>query len=170
MSLWQKPEHERTKPEPQPTTSSFPKSSTPVASTASGFIGQSIQINGELTGNEDLVIDGRVEGKIDLRDHNLTVGENGNIEADIHAKAVTVKGQVLGNVNADDKVEITPSGSVEGDLCAPRVALADGSSFKGAIDMSGSAPRVPKTPTSSANATAVPAAAAQSAGSGHKHG
>ena len=64
--------------------------------TTSGFIGQSIQINGELTGNEDLVIDGRVEGKIDLSDHNLTVGENGNIQADIHAKAVTVKGQGAG--------------------------------------------------------------------------
>jgi cytoskeletal protein CcmA (bactofilin family) len=99
-------------------------------------IGQSIKIKGELTGNEDLTIDGHIDGKINLKDHHLTIGSNGRINAEIEAKSVLVNGEVVGNIRADDKVEISPSGSVHGDLSAPRVALADGSSFKGAIDMS----------------------------------
>jgi cytoskeletal protein CcmA (bactofilin family) len=98
-------------------------------------IGQSVQIKGELTGQEDLVIDGRIEGKISLKGHQLTIGPNGRVEAEIHAKSVQISGEVTGNVIADDKVEISPSGSVQGDITAPRVALADGSSFKGSIDM-----------------------------------
>jgi cytoskeletal protein CcmA (bactofilin family) len=98
-------------------------------------IGQSIEIKGELTGNEDLTIDGKVEGKIVLRDHNLTIGANGRIKAELQAKTVLVVGEVVGNISADDKIEIATSGSVHGDLRAPRVALADGASFKGAIDM-----------------------------------
>ena len=98
-------------------------------------IGQSVQINGELTGQEDLIIDGKIDGKIMLEDHHLTVGPNGRINAEVHAKSVQINGEVTGNITADDKVEISPSGSVQGDICAPRVALADGSSFKGSIDM-----------------------------------
>ena len=98
-------------------------------------IGQSVQINGELTGQEDLIIDGKIDGKITVKDHHLVIGPNGHINADVHAKSVEINGQVCGNITADDKVEITPSGSVDGDITAPRVALADGSSFKGSIDM-----------------------------------
>ena len=137
MSLWQKPEAER---EGSVTRDSTPQ---PLASAAKqegrmgplANIGPSIEIKGELTGNEDLTIDGQVDGKILLRDHNLTIGANAKIKADVHAKTVIVIGEVFGNIKADDKVEIAPSGSVHGDLCAPRVALADGSRFKGAIDM-----------------------------------
>lgn len=98
-------------------------------------IGQSIQIKGELTGNEDLAIEGKVEGKIFLKDHNLTVGPNARITADIHAKNVTVVGEVVGNITADDKVEVAASGTMRGDITAPRVVLADGAKFKGTIDM-----------------------------------
>jgi len=98
-------------------------------------IGQSVQIKGELTGNEDLTIEGMVDGKILVKDHNLTIGTNGKITAEVHAKTVVVVGQVMGNITADDKIEIAPSGSVEGDLRAPRVAIADGARFKGSIDM-----------------------------------
>lgn len=98
-------------------------------------IGQSIQVKGELTGNEDLVIDGSVEGKINLEEHSLTVGANGRISAEIRAKDVLVIGQVVGNITATDRIEITPEGSVRGDLRAQRVALADGAKFRGAIDM-----------------------------------
>jgi cytoskeletal protein CcmA (bactofilin family) len=98
-------------------------------------IGQSVQIKGELTGNEDLTIEGMVDGKILVKDHNLTIGTNGKITAEVHAKTVVVVGQVMGNITADDKVEIAPSGSVEGDIRAPRVAIADGACFKGSIDM-----------------------------------
>jgi cytoskeletal protein CcmA (bactofilin family) len=100
-------------------------------------IGQSIHIKGELTGNEDLTIEGKVEGKIFLKDHNLTIGANGKITAEITAKTVMVLGEVSGNITADDKVEVATSGSMRGDITAPRVVLADGAKFKGAIDMDG---------------------------------
>src|SRR5262245_1374574 len=98
-------------------------------------IGKSIVINGELSGSEDLTIEGRVDGKIELRDHVLTVGTNGRIKAQVSAKAIVVLGQVTGNLNATEKVDIKESGSVEGDIVAPRVAIADGSHFRGSIDM-----------------------------------
>ena len=98
-------------------------------------IGKSIVINGELSGSEDLTIEGRVDGKIELRDHVLTVGSNGRIKAQVSAKAIVVLGQVTGNLNATEKVDIKESGSVEGDIVAPRVAIADGSHFRGSIDM-----------------------------------
>lgn len=98
-------------------------------------IGQSIQIKGELTGNEDLTIEGKVDGKIFLKDHNLTIGANGKIAAEIHAKTVLVIGEIIGNVTADDKVEVAATGSMRGDILAPRVVLADGARFKGSIDM-----------------------------------
>ena len=98
-------------------------------------IGQSIQIKGELSGNEDLTVEGKVEGKIVLKDHNLTIGAKGRITAEIQAKTVMVVGEVVGNITADDKVEIAATGSMKGDIVAPRVALADGARFKGSIDM-----------------------------------
>ncbi len=98
-------------------------------------IGKSIVINGELSGSEDLTIEGRVDGKIELRDHVLTVGANGRIKAQVSAKAIVVLGQVTGNLTATDKVDIKENGSVEGDIVAPRVAIADGSHFRGSIDM-----------------------------------
>jgi cytoskeletal protein CcmA (bactofilin family) len=109
-------------------------------------IGQSIHIKGELTGNEDLTIEGKVEGKVFLKDHNLTIGANGKITAEIQAKTVMIVGEVAGNITADDKVEVAATGTVRGDILAPRVVLADGAKFKGAIDMdrksaSGPSPR-----------------------------
>src|SRR6267143_1654084 len=98
-------------------------------------IGKSIVINGELSGSEDLTIEGRVDGKIELRDHVLTVGSNGKIKAQISAKAIVILGQVTGNLTATEKVDIKENGSVEGDIIAPRVAIADGSHFKGSVDM-----------------------------------
>ncbi len=98
-------------------------------------IGQSIQIKGELTGNEDLTIEGKVDGKIYLKDHNLTIGANGRISAEIQAKTVLIIGEIIGNVTADDKVEVAATGSMRGDILAPRVVLADGARFKGSIDM-----------------------------------
>lgn len=98
-------------------------------------IGKSIVIKGELSGSEDLTIEGGVEGKIELRDHVLTIGSNGRIKAQIVAKAIVVLGHVAGNLTATEKVEIRETGSVEGDVVAPRVAIADGSHFRGSVDM-----------------------------------
>ena len=99
------------------------------------IIGQSIHIKGELTGNEDLTIDGIVEGNIELKDNNLTIGPNGNIKADLNAKTVTITGEAQGNVTAVEKVEIKETGKLRGNITAPRVVIADGAFFKGSVEM-----------------------------------
>jgi cytoskeletal protein CcmA (bactofilin family) len=101
----------------------------------SASIGKSIVIKGEVSGSEDLVIEGNVEGKIELRDHILSIGSSGRVQAHITAKAIVVHGEVTGNLTAADKVEIRENGAVEGDIVAPRVAIADGARFRGSIDM-----------------------------------
>ena len=98
-------------------------------------VGKSIYIRGELSGNEDLTIEGTVEGKIELRDHNLVVGSTGKIQAEIHAKTVTIQGEVQGNVHAEERIELAASGTVKGDLVAPRIVISDGARFKGTVDM-----------------------------------
>ena len=105
------------------------------ASTGSATIGKSIQIEGTLTGNENLTIDGKVQGRIRLNGHSLTIGPNGKIDAGLRAKMIVVRGEVNGNIAADDKIQITASGSVKGDLRAPRIALDDGAQFAGSVDM-----------------------------------
>jgi cytoskeletal protein CcmA (bactofilin family) len=98
-------------------------------------IGKSVVIKGELNGSEDLTIEGHVEGTIQLREHVLTIGPNGRIKAQVFAKSVIVLGEVTGNVTASDKVDIRDNGSVDGDIIAPRVAIAEGAHFRGSVDM-----------------------------------
>jgi cytoskeletal protein CcmA (bactofilin family) len=115
------------------TTTSPREPRTPAARNAN--IGQSLNIKGTLVGKEDLTIDGKVEGKIQLEKHMLTIGENGVIQAEVKAKNIVIRGRLEGNVSADEKVEISATGSVRGDIRAPRVAIHDGATFKGGIDM-----------------------------------
>lgn len=98
-------------------------------------IGKSVVIKGELNGSEDLTVEGHVDGKIELKDHVLTIGPHGRIKAEIFAKAVVVLGEVAGNINASEKVDIRENGSVDGDIVAPRVAIAEGAHFRGSVDM-----------------------------------
>jgi cytoskeletal protein CcmA (bactofilin family) len=98
-------------------------------------IGKSVVIKGELNGSEDLTIEGHVEGKIELREHVLTIGPNGKIKAELFAKAVVVLGEVKGNITATEKVDIRENGAVDGDITAPRVAIAEGAHFRGSVDM-----------------------------------
>jgi cytoskeletal protein CcmA (bactofilin family) len=117
-------------------------------------IGKSVVIKGELNGSEDLTIEGQVEGKIELREHVLTIGPNGKIKAELFAKSIVVLGEVTGNVTASDKVDIRENGSVDGDITAPRVAIAEGAHFRGSVDMQNKSakpaaakePRPPATP------------------------
>jgi cytoskeletal protein CcmA (bactofilin family) len=98
-------------------------------------IGKSVVIKGELNGSEDLTIEGHVEGRIELKDHVLTIGPNGKIKAQVFAKSVIVLGEVNGNVTASEKVDIRDGGSVDGDIISPRVAIAEGAHFRGSVDM-----------------------------------
>ncbi|MBM42836.1 MAG: cell shape determination protein CcmA [Acidobacteria bacterium] len=118
-------------------------------------IGKSVVIKGELSGNEDLTIEGEVEGRIELNQHVLTIGSHGRIRAEISGKSVVVLGEVIGNIAATDKVAIRDNGSVEGDIAAPKVAIAEGANFRGGIDMSQQA-------ATSENTVAPPQAGASS--------
>ena len=100
------------------------------------MIGPTILIKGDLTGEEDLLIDGRVEGKVELRKHNITVGKNGRVKADLYGKVITVEGEVHGNLYGDEQLVLRQSSTVRGNILAPRVVLEDGANFKGSIDMS----------------------------------
>jgi cytoskeletal protein CcmA (bactofilin family) len=97
-------------------------------------IGPSIKIKGQLSGDESLTIDGTVEGKISLEGHTLTLGSNARIKADVKADAVVVAGDLTGNIDARERVEIAPTGVVRGDVATPRISIADGASLKGSVD------------------------------------
>ncbi len=99
-------------------------------------IGQSIVFKGELSGDEDLEIEGNVDGNVDLANHQLTVGPNGRLKAEISAKSIIVIGQVIGNLTATERIEIQATGVVEGDLKAPRLNVQEGAVLNGSIDMS----------------------------------
>ena len=102
-------------------------------------LGRSVRVKGDITGSEDLNIDGRVEGKVHLKGHALTVGPNAQIHAEITAKRVKVKGGVEGSIQADEMLEIDSTGSVEvSDIRSSRISIAEGARFKGCLDIKGS--------------------------------
>src|SRR5215831_5231372 len=98
-------------------------------------IGKSLVIKGEVTGSESLYIDGRVEGSVNLPGNRVTVGRNGQVQANINAKEVVVLGKVKGNVTASDRVDIRSEGSLGGDVICQRISIEDGAWFKGSIDI-----------------------------------
>jgi len=100
-----------------------------------GHIGKSVVIRGELSGSEDLYLDGEVEGNINLRDHKLVIGPNGKIKASISARDIVIHGRVTGNVSASERAELKRSCSLTGDIITQRVVIEDGAFFKGAIDI-----------------------------------
>lgn len=99
------------------------------------MIGPSIVIKGTVSGDEDLLIHGSVEGSVELGDHEVSVGQSGKVKADITAKVVRIDGEVAGDIKGHEKVVISKSGNVRGNIVAPRVTLEDGAIFKGSIDM-----------------------------------
>jgi cytoskeletal protein CcmA (bactofilin family) len=115
-------------------------------------IGKSISIKGDVLGEEDTVIEGRVEGRIELKNHHLTIGANGDVQGEVSAKQVTIVGRVSGNVVATERIELRDSGRLEGDLSTPRLLVQEGSQMNGKISMKptsgASAPpkSVPETP------------------------
>jgi cytoskeletal protein CcmA (bactofilin family) len=113
-------------------------------------IGKSIIFKGELTGSEDLEIDGSVEGDVKLPDHVLKIGANGKLKASVVAKCVQVVGRVTGDVTATERVEVEASGVVEGDIRAPRLLVQEGAVINGAIEMT-------KAPAAAGTKPAAPA-------------
>jgi cytoskeletal protein CcmA (bactofilin family) len=119
-----------------------------------GHIGKSVVIRGELTGNEDLYLDGEIEGNIDLRDHKLVIGPNGKIKATITARDIVLHGRVEGNVSAQERVELKKSCTLIGDVSTSRIVIEDGAFFKGAIDIKEGQNRAEKKSSASAGTSA----------------
>jgi cytoskeletal protein CcmA (bactofilin family) len=145
--MWKRKEDEYTSPQ-EPSGPGF--SSNPVApaptrpaepvrdSLRSGeiaTIGKSVVVKGELSGSEDLIVDGEVEGSITLRGQSLTVGPNGRVRANIEGRNVILHGRVDGNIHATDRVELRKSASLTGDISTARISIEDGAFFKGGIDI-----------------------------------
>ena len=98
------------------------------------WVGKSVIFKGTLSSSEDMMIDGRVEGAIEVRDHGLTIGPDADIHADIVARTVTIHGAVTGNIRASAKVDIRATGRIEGDLFTPHIVIADGALVRGRVD------------------------------------
>ncbi len=152
------PIHESSPPPPvnanPPVRSSDPGRSEPTRSVDVATIGKSVIVKGELSGSEDLYVDGQVEGSISLRGQSLTIGPNGRVRANVEARNVILHGKVDGNVTASDRVELRKSASLTGDITTARIAIDDGAYFKGTIDIQKTEPaRVEAKP----QATSVPA-------------
>ena len=98
-------------------------------------IGATLVIKGELRAQEDVTFAGRIEGSVQVTGHTLTVQAGGHIEADIQARQIVVAGRVTGMLCADDRIELRDTANIEGDLSAPRVAIADGAEIHGRVDM-----------------------------------
>ena len=97
------------------------------------WIGKAVRVEGKVISEEDLTIDGDVEGSIELGGHSLTIGQEARIRADLVAKTVTISGKVNGNVRAVDKVDLRATGSVDGNITAPRFVMAEGATVMGKV-------------------------------------
>ncbi len=154
--MWKRKEDEYV-PSSEPVTSGSP--SMPVAATPArtpepvrhdslrsnevATIGKSVVVKGELSGSEDLIVDGEVEGSITLRGQTLTIGPNGRVRANIEARNVIVHGRLDGDIHATERVELRKSASLTGDIATARISIEDGAFFKGGIDIQKAEP-VPK--------------------------
>jgi cytoskeletal protein CcmA (bactofilin family) len=140
-------------------------------------IGKSLKVRGEISGSEDVTIDGEVEGTVELKDNSLTIGPNGKVHANVTAKSITILGRLEGNVKAGERVEISKTGSLEGDLVTPRIVIEDGAVFRGSIDILKPGEQSPSASSdrkgdgrSMAAPVKVPAAVADSGGAASKPG
>lgn len=146
---------ERNEPEPPATRAA--------ESTSRAVIGASLDLQGELSGNEDLLVEGRVQGRIQLAQHAVTIGAKGRVSAAVHARVVSIEGEVDGNLVAEELIVLKKSARVRGDLVAPRVVIEDGARFKGTIDMEpakpsqAAGPRQVMAPADAGPRTAAPA-------------
>jgi cytoskeletal protein CcmA (bactofilin family) len=122
------------------------------------LIGPTVEIKGEINGEEDLRIDGRVEGRINLPQHTVTVGTGGRVQGEIDAKVITVEGKVEGDLRGGERIVISASGRMHGDLATPRVTIEDGARFRGTIDMNSEEAATPpvKAPEAPSRQPAAP--------------
>jgi cytoskeletal protein CcmA (bactofilin family) len=150
---------DKTQQTPVAPTPQTPAVAAPVESRAADTkgrvptLGSSVLIKGVLTASEDLTVDGRVEGRIHLPDHTLTIGPNAKIDAEIVAKVVTVFGTVRGNVTAHDRLDIRSAATLEGEVTCARISIQDGATFGGSVTMGATAVKRPKANGADPDAT-----------------
>ncbi len=166
--MWNK---EDSKPQAVPAISTIPVNSTaasqpapvgshpsppplPVSSRAAACISQGIKIKGEVTGSEDLFVDGVVEGKLSLTNGSLTIGPNGNVKADVQAREVIVRGRIEGNVTGRDKVQLWSTGHVVGEVQTERLTIEEGAVLRGKVEAGKSSNKPAETKAAVASASA----------------
>jgi cytoskeletal protein CcmA (bactofilin family) len=132
--VWKKDEEQPVRATVAPAASPEPVRA-PAVRSSHATIGPSIVIKGEVSGNEDLVIQGQIDGSVALDTHAVTVGGGGRVKANITGRVITVEGNVEGDLSAEEQIVLRGSAKVQGDLKAPRVVLEDGASFRGLVDM-----------------------------------
>jgi cytoskeletal protein CcmA (bactofilin family) len=134
--MWKKDEGQ---PEDQQTADTTHRPATPRPTQPSGpgraTIGPSISIRGDVTGSEDLLIQGQIDGSVTLDDHSVGVGSEGRVNANITGRVITIEGRVEGDLTAQEQIILRGSAHVKGDIKAPRVVLEDGATFRGLVDM-----------------------------------
>lgn len=161
--------------EPELAARTGPPGSPPFSAAGkAAVIGPGIVIDGDISGSENLVIEGKVRGRIHLAAHEVTVGQSGEVNADISAKVIRVAGKVKGDLSGKEKVIISSTGNVHGNIVAPRMLLEDGAVFKGSIDMDPREPAVQPlaqpAPRSAAQTTVATATASTATAAGAKAG
>src|SRR5277367_1533792 len=183
MSMWNKreepppPRPASAPPAPAPPLPEIKKEPTPVSSTSfrtpdtdarnSATIGKAVKIVGQIFTKEDLYVDGDVEGTIESQENKVTIGPNGRVQASIRARDVIILGQVQGNVETSDKVDIRKDAKLVGDITTSRISIEDGALFKGSIDIKKPEPKIAApAPNPPAARTPEPYTAAASGGAG----
>ena len=129
------PSPEPPRPMPPAPVHEAPSRAPAMASAEQATIGKGLFIKGEINGSESLLIDGKVEGSINLPGNRVTIGSNGQVAANVVAREVVILGKIRGNVSASDRVDIRAEGSLNGDVAAARISIEDGAFFKGGIDI-----------------------------------
>jgi cytoskeletal protein CcmA (bactofilin family) len=136
--MWKKDEGQQQEQSPRPSGAVARPEAPARPQAPSGeraTIGRSITIRGDVSGDEDLTIQGRIEGTVDLKQHTLTIGPEGKVKADVSGRKVMVEGEIHGNLRALEHVILRSTARVQGDLTAPRVVIEDGAVCRGSIDM-----------------------------------
>jgi cytoskeletal protein CcmA (bactofilin family) len=136
-----------------PTSTPLSSSALPVSSRAAACISQGIRIKGEVTGSEDLFVDGLVDGKLNLANGSLTIGPNGSVKADVHAREVIVRGRIEGKVTGRDKVQVWSTGQITGEVQTERLAIEEGALLKGKVEAGKQPVRITETKAAAAGAS-----------------
>ena len=124
-------------PAPQQTQ---PRRDLPAAASGATFIGPNITIEGTISGSEPVVLEGSIRGHVSLT-ADLRIGPKGRVEATVHARNVVVEGRLSGDISADERVELVASATVDGNIRAPKIVVAEGAKFRGNVDMGSAVPR-----------------------------